>query len=730
MQKRTPIRRQLDAAECGAACMGSLLQYHGLYVPPSVIREKCEVSRDGSRAAALVRAGKYYGVEGKGYRATAEQLEQVALPAIIHWRNSHFVILEGFNKRTVFINDPAAGHSRISWKQFKSRYSGVALTFSLTESFEKGGQPPRLFQSLFSRLENRGGVILYCLIAALIATVPTLFFAIGCRVFVDECIIRADHFTMRPLLWILLAATIIQSLLFWIKATCLRDFRVSLKRTMSRQFLDRLMNKPILFFTKRFTSELACRFRLNDRVAESMSHLALDTLAGLMASAVYAAVLIALCPPLAVTALLLISLNLLLVRGLNRSRTEMSQQLAISEGQLMGVAVETANSIEVVQGTGLQEFVFKRWHHYWRETVQTRLKIETSNTHIGSFSSLSSLLANTAVIGIGCLLVIQGATTLGTLVAFQLIAPFLTKPIVKSVEAFSQLQVLMGDLAKLDDVIETDTVPETDGKKSDARPANQAEVRLDDAEKQNELGLLARELCFGFRADGTGLLKEVSLELPKGDWLGLAGASGSGKSTLARILGGLYPLTKGFLQVGDQELGELNSMQRAKIIGYVDQESVLFPGTLRENFCFGTQPFSDEAILNVCEELNLLDMVQTFPGGLGGMIVGNGENVSGGERQRIDIARALLVNPELIILDEGTSALDQDSEQAVIKAIRKRGTTCVMVSHRVSVLAECDRIELLSSGNQIASGTHQVLLTDSPEYRMLLDDDGSRGQHE
>ena len=718
MQKRTPIRRQIDAAECGAACMGSLLQYHGRYVPPSVIRQQCEVSRDGSKAAALIRAGKHYGIESRGFRASADQLDQLTLPAVIHWRNSHFVILEGFNKRTVFINDPATGHRRFSWKQFKTRYSGIALTFSPTAFFEKGGQPPRLFQSLVARLENRGGVILYCFIAALVATVPTLFFAIGCRVFVDDCIIRGDSFSVRPLLWILLAAMVIQSLLFWIKATCLRDFRVSLKQTMSRQFLDRLMNKPVLFFTKRFTSELACRFRLNDRVAESMSHLALDSVSGLMASACYAAVLIALCPPLALVAILLISLNLVLIRSLNRSRTEMSQQLAISEGQLMGVAVETANSIEVVQATGLQEFVFKRWHHYWRETVQSRLKIETSNTHIGSFSNLSSLLASTAVIGVGSLLVIQGTTTLGTLIAFQLISPFLTQPIVKFVEAVSQLQVLMGDLAKLDDVIELENVAENAGERSDK------------IEKQHGLGLQAKDLCFGFQADGTGLLENVSLELPKGDWLGLAGPSGSGKSTLARLLGGVYPLTKGFLQVGDRELRKLNSAQRAEVIGYVDQESVLFPGTLRENFCFGTDQFSDKAILNVCEELNLLDMVQTFPGGLGGLVMGNGENVSGGERQRIDIARALLVNPELIILDEGTSALDHVSEQAVIDAIRKRGMTCIMVSHRVSVLKQCDRIELLRNGNQIASGSHQVLLADCAQYRTLLDSDSLGGQDE
>ena len=730
MQKRTPDRRQIDSAECGAACMGSLLQFHGRYVPPPVIREKCEVNRDGSRAAALIRAARFYGLDGKGFRATAQQIDQLTLPAVIHWRNSHFVILEGFDKRHVYINDPAAGHRRISWRQFEARYSGVALTFSRTEHFQPGGRPPRLLSSLFSRLENRAGVIAYCLIAALIATVPTLFFAIGCRVFVDDCIVRGDHYPARPLLWILLVATLVQSFLFWIKATTLRNLRVSLKQSMSRNFLTRLMEKPILYFTKRFSSEVACRVRLNDRVAESISHLALDTLAGLIASVCYAIVLFALCPLLALIAIILISLNLLIVRMANRQRTELSQQMAISEGRMLGVAIETANSIEMVQGGSLQEFSYKRWHHHWRETVQTELNIETSNTMIGSFSKFSTLLASTAIIGLGCLLVIQGQTTLGTLIAFQVISPFLMMPIVKAVEAISFFQTLLGDLAKLDDVIESELEFEQQPDSDSSEEEQLENENLDSGSNEPDAvtELVANEICFGFRADGTGLLDRVSVDVGKGQWLGLAGQSGSGKSTLARILGGLYPATQGSVRIGSNDFSDIGSAKRAQLVGYVNQQSVLFPGTLRENFCFGIETRSDEEILAVCDELNLLELVQSFPGGLGGTIVGNGTNVSGGERQRIDIARTLLANPPILILDEGTSALDQATEQAVIDAIRRRGTTCVMVSHRLSILEECDTIMLLEAGNEVARGSHQELASSSPEYQNILDQDGDENE--
>lgn len=714
MRRRTPVRIQLDAAECGAACLGMILERYGRYVSPALLREKCEVSRSGSSAAAIVRAAHAYGLSGKGLRVELNQLASVSLPAIIHWRMSHFVVLEGFNRSFLWINDPAAGHRRVSWNEFNRCFTGIALTFSTRDDFRRGGTKPTLGGGVTSRLRGFGSVIIYCFLASLLAVVPTLFFAIGCQVFIDAAIVRGDQTPVRPLMWILLAAVVVQSVLFWLKAIGLRGLRRSMKHRLADQFFNRLFHHSLLFFDRRYPAELASRVRLNDQVAETISHGAINTLAGLCAGLCYFFVLIALSPTLSTAVLLLLLSNGLFLWIASRGRIELAQQMARSEGQLQGSSIEAVDSIESIHAANMQFFTFRRWHHFWRQTVQQRIHVQASAAKLASLSSLTTLLSGTAVIGLGGYLVLNSEMTLGTLIAFQILMPFLTAPVSQVIQLGSQLQVLTADLARLDDVVQSGRV---DSESAESVRADKDYTALDDF-KTAELNV--QGLCFGYTTSGNDCLNDVSFEVGSGEWLGITGTSGSGKTTLARLLAGLYPAAAGQIRWNGTAIEDLDTGWFKRQIGYVDQVSTLFPATLRENLCFGQAIASDDRLIALCAELGLSEMLGALPMGLGTWIEEDGRNLSGGEKQRIDLARALLPRPAVLILDEATSALDPEMESAALSAIRKSNSMCLFISHRPSVLQQCDKVLFLDSGSIDDCDHHSQLVARNDAYRRLV----------
>lgn len=715
MRRKSPLRIQMDAAECGAACLGIILEYYGRYVSPAILRQKCGVSRSGSRAANIVRAAKYYGLTAGGHRISARQIGEMPLPAIVHWRDSHFVVVEGLTRNAVYINDPASGHRVVSWREFEESFSGVILCFSPSEKFSKGGRKPGVAESVTSRLRKFAVPILYSILAALLAVVPALFFTIGCRVFVDEAIVRQDGNWVRPLLWVLLFATLFQAALFWMKATCLRRLKAVVASELASKFLDALFNLPLIFYSQRFSSELANRIRLNDRTAQVLAHELLDATSGMLAAIVFVVVLFMLSPSLAAITLGLLVVSAVLLTVFAQHRVALGQQLASSEGQLMGTSIEAIESIETIKSCGMQSATFSKWHHFFRATTESRQRIEASNVSLVSLSSFSTSLATTAVIGLGGYWVIQGQITLGTLVAFQVIAPLLTTPVQNAVHLFGQLQTVFGDLVRLDDVL--------DGAAEEQSPAtagNGLAPEPDRLEEPQDLGeLVVDNLQFGFNAEGTGLLNCISFTASPGKWIGITGTSGCGKTTLARLVAGLYPLHSGTIRWNAKEISDWSRSSMQQAIGYADQETVLLEGTLRENLCFPDRTHTDAKLLSVCQQLNLIDLLQSLDGGLGGRIEEGGRNLSGGERQRIDLARLLVNSHQAFILDEATSALDEATEVTVLSALREQGKTTIFVTHRPNVLAGCDEVLFLQDGEIAARGTHAELLDHSPAYAQL-----------
>jgi len=717
---KTPVRIQLDSAECGAACLGIILEFLGSYVPPSVLRAQCEVSREGSNAAAIVRAARTYDVDCKGYSLDLHSLSSVTLPAIIHWRMSHFVVLEGFNQANFWINNPAVGRYKVSLHEFSQAFTGISLCFHPLPTFRATGRKSGLASKLWGRTSGYRSALSYCILAAVLAVFPVILFAVGCKVFIDSVIIGGDDLLARPITWILAIAVAFQVTLVWMKHSVMNRMRFRLSQSLALQYTTNLLNQNLLFFTRRYPAELAGRVQLNSEIAESITHGLTDAVCGIATAMLVLLCLMALDVRLASVLALFFIANVGLIWKTGNVRAEISQQLGQSQGKEQATIIETISSIDTVKSSGMERFLYTRWHNFLRQSTQQRIDLMQSNAWLTSFTSFFSLLATTAVIGGGVLLVITGRMSIGSLVAFQVLLPFIANPLADFVRLAARLQIVGANLSRLDDVAqEQESTSHVSTNQLDSFGSS-LHVQTSTGFKTNvEASIEVCDLSFGFGHATTGCLNKVSFNVSSRSWLGITGVSGSGKSTLARILARLYQPSEGSIKLNGADIRSIDRDTWARIVGFTDQQTVLYPGTIREHLLASGSKFDDEYLLEMLDRLQMGNAISRLPNGLG-TICRDGEPLSGGEVQRLDIARVLLQKPLILILDEVTSGLDASTEQSILAEVKKANSMTVLVSHRPAVLTQCDIVLFLENGSIRSIGSHSELRENDDAYRRLV----------
>lgn len=683
----TPTVCQLEAVDCGAACLGMVLGYYGRHVPLAQLRRDCGISRDGSRASKLVAAARYHGLEAKGWKKDLEGLRGLAPPYIVFWQFRHYVVVEGLDRRGVWINDPAAGRRRVGWQEFSDSFTGVVLTMAPGKEFVRQGHAPALLPAVGRRLRGAGAALSYALAATLLAVVPTLLLAAGAAVFVDFVIVQQHRDWMRPAAWLMLAAALVLGWLLVLKQGALRRLHQALAERFSTTFVRHVLALRLEFFAHRFPGEVAHRWRLNDRVAEALTGRVADAALGLATLAVYAPLLALLSWPLSLVVAGLALANLLALRHAHQRRTEASQQLALEESRFMAASVAGLQAIETIKAGGLEDGFFGKWAAYHGRAVEARQRVELAAVPVQSLALLSEVLATAVVLVLGAWQVIAGQLTLGALFAYQVLVRQFLAPVKELVGLSGAVQDLRAHLLRLDDVLE-------------AAPAA--------APRESPPGLRLRGVSFGYSPVDPPLVQDLDLELSPGKWTALVGPSGSGKTTIARLAAGLY----------EPQAGTVEGASAA--VGYVDQDIALFSGTVRDNLTLWNDGLDDHALREACADARVWDVIEELPGGLGAELDEGGANLSGGQRQRLEIARALAARPWCLILDEATSALDVETEGDVVGRLRGRGLACLLITHRAAALAACDEILVLEGGRIVERGTHAALLATGGRYAALV----------
>ena len=701
----TPIVLQMHASECGAACLGSVLAYFGRWVPLGELREKCEVSRDGSSAASIVRAARHFGVECSGLSLRAEQLKKLELPVIIFWQYSHFVVLEGYDSGNFFLNDPSTGRRRISIEEFNKGYSGIALRFERGVDFRPGGERPGLFRQLGTLLAGSWTVLAGVMASGLLLTILMLVIPAALGIFVDD--VLANHGPWGGVVAALLGGGVLVYILTLLKHRFLKRLAVRISVIGYSRGVSRLLRLPVEFFVHRLAGDLTDRVSSIDRISKSLAEKFLVLVVDMAMSVVLLAAMLAYDVRLTLIVLLLAVLHGLAARGLDSVRAVRSQAMRREQGLLIGFGMQMLKHANSLRMTGSDDRFFSRWSGQQARELHARQSYSELVSVNAALPGLISAFRSAAILGFGGGLVMTGDLTLGALVGFYILAEMFLAPVGRFLEFADQRQMLETDLQRVEDISRTAEDPVFRRRSAEAESTPTFNGRL----------LLAghlelRNVTFGFNRSRPPLIKDFNLMVKPGQRVAVVGPSGSGKSTLARLVSGVYRPWSGEILFDGHLREEIPEDVLRQSISMVDQEVVLFSASLRDNITLWNPAVPDEVIFAATRDAGIHDEILLRPGGYATSVEEGGVNFSGGQRQRLEIARALVGNPTMLILDEATSALDAETEEYVDEALRRRGITCLIVAHRLSTVRDCDEIIVLEKGVEVQRGTHDELIAD------------------
>ena len=718
---KTPTVLQMEAVECGAASLAMILGYHGRIEPLARLREECGVSRDGSKAANVLRAARRYGLEAHGLRADTEALRAVQMPCILFWDFNHFVVLEGFKKDCAYINDPAMGHRVIPIEDFERSFTGVVLVMQPGDEFEKGGKRPSLFRAIRERLAGSSMPIIFCILIGFLLVIPGILFPVLMQVFLDEIILENRTSWARPIIFAMLFAIVLNVGLKYLQMTSLRRLRLNLTIRLSSQFFWHLLQLPNEFYVQRFAGEVANRSQLNQDIANNISGRLAQTAIDVVMAVLYLAVMLYYDVLLTGIGLCVAVLNFLILRWISESRIEASMRVLQEFGKARGTAMAGLQGMETIKASGLESGFYEKWSGYYSKAINAQQNLQVSNTLLASLPSLLSSIATLLVIIIGGFRVIDGALTIGMLVAFQSLMNSFLAPVKNLLDLGSEIQEMRGDLDRVDDVLK---YPFKDPK-TDASSSN------DDDEKVFLKGDIRLEnVTFGYNVLEPPLLENLNIHIKPGDRVALVGGSGSGKSTLAKLISGELQPWSGTIYFDGIPLDELPRNLFVNSFSFISQEILLFSGSVRDNLTLWDSTVPEEDIVQACEDAAILDTVIGLQGGFDCELLEGGNNLSGGQRQRLEIARTLVPNPTILILDEATSALDTETERVVLDRMRMRGCSSIFVSHRLSTIRDCTEIIVLEYGKVVERGNHDELWKKDGAYAQLLklDDEFSEAE--
>jgi NHLM bacteriocin system ABC transporter peptidase/ATP-binding protein len=702
----------MEAVECGAASLAIVLARYGRWVPLEELRVACGVSRDGSKASNMVKAARGYGLVAKGFKKEPAALRSLPLPAILHWNFNHFVVLDGFRKGRVFLNDPATGPRDVSDEELDEAFTGVVLTFEPGPDFQRLGDPPRLIPALRRRLAGSRAALAFVLLAGLALAIPGLVVPVFSKVFVDSVLLENRREWLGPLLLAMGIAALLTGLLTWIQQVYLLRLETRLAVGSSSGFLWHVLRLPTEFFSQRFAGDISSRVAINDRVAQLLSRDVATNVLGALMVVFFAVILFQYDAVLTLVGIAVVSLNVAALRFVSRRRVDGNRRLAQDQGKLLGTAIGGLQTIETLKATGGESDLFARWAGFQAKVVNGQQDLERYSQILDAVPSLLSAINTALILGLGGLRVMNGSLSLGGLVAFQLLMASFTAPINRLVSLGGRLQTVEGDMNRLDDVLRYRIDPAA-GNVAGELPAPGASVRL-----RGFLDL--REVAFGYSRLDPPLIEGLDLTLKPGSRVALVGGSGSGKSTISRLVTGLYEPWSGEIRFDGGKRQEVPAAVLTSSLAAVDQNVFLFEGTVRENLTLWDTTIPLPEVVAAAKDACIHEDIAARQGGYESLVEEGGANWSGGQRQRLEIARALVGRPSLLVLDEATSALDSTTENRIDQNLRRRGCTCLIVAHRLSTIRDADEIVVLEKGKVVQRGTHDELKgVDGPYARLI-----------
>lgn len=708
---RTPTILQIEALECGAAALAMVLAYHGRWVPLEELRVLCGVSRDGSKAVNILKAARNLGLQAKGMRLEPSSLGSITLPAILFVDMNHFVVLEGSEPGWVYLNDPAVGRRKVSAADFDGMFSGIALVFEKSDTFQEAGEPRRVLSALYGLAKGSLMAMLLIVLIGILLVAVALFTPAFSRVFIDYFLIEGLRDWLAPLLIAMTVAAVTLGLATWLRAHLVTRLNIKLGLLLGGALTWRVLRLPPGFFAQRHAGMVSARLPLAGQIADLASQQLARLAASVTTLVFFTALMLQYHAVLTLVCVLLGGVNALAFAWLQRKLGESSENISLQAVKMSGRVMQGLQMIETLKATGADDVFFSKWSGLQALFVNAQQRVAHLQTLLGALPTLTAGLTSALVLALGGLFVIDDQLTVGMLVAFTFIVSSFTAPVDELMEIAGLLRNAQGPLAQVDDTLRHPVAGEFKNTESSGQ-------RLP-AQLSGSVSLLG--VSVGYAPLDPPLIQGLELDMKPGSRVALVGGSGSGKSTLGRLISGLLEPSAGEILFDGRPAAQWPRQVLRASLAVVDQEIVLFEGTVRENLTLWDDSMPFERVVQAAQDAMIHDEIMSRRGGYDGWVEEDGRNFSGGQRQRLEIARALAGNPSVLVLDEATSALDTLSEKAIMSNLRRRGCTCIIIAHRLSTIRDCDEIIVLEHGAVIERGTHQQLMDKQGVYRGLIE---------
>ena len=712
-QKRakTPTVLQMEATECGAASLGMVLAYYGLWIPLEKLRQECGVTRDGSKASCVVRAARARGCEAHGYRWDVDHLRETEYPLIIHWEFNHFVVLEGIEGDKVLLNDPGVGHRIIEWKDFRTSYTGISLEIRPSDGFKPEGRPYSIVKAVREKLWADKWATAFVLFLGLCSIVPGLASPVFSQIFLDDILTGKHADWMFNFCLAMVAAFLLSGVMSWLRAWCLTRWQAKLTLADSSRYFWHVLRLPLTFFQQRFSGEVASRIAFNEQIAGVLSGSAATSVLDFFVAIFYLALLLQYNVTLTLIGVAFSSIDVALFFYLRRRMLELSMRVQQDAGKEYGAAMNGLMMIESIKANGNEADFFTKWSGYRAKVLagsqEAALLSQTTTMLPLLFSGVNSALIMT----VGGFSIMDGLMTAGIFMAFQSLMGSFQAPVGNLLGLAQTLQSTEMQMQRLDDVRRY----EVDSLNYPGELPDIGKARLDGK-------LELKDISFGYSPLEAPLLEHFSLTLEPGRWVAIVGASGSGKSTLAKLVTGLYEEWSGEVAFDGIPRRQVPREVITNSLTSVDQDIFQLSGTIKDNITLFDTSIRRAEVIEAAKDACIHEDIMRLEGGYEALVAEGGLNFSGGQRQRLEIARALAMRPSILVLDEATSALDPLTEEQILMNIRRRGCSCLVVAHRLSTIRDCDEIIMLDHGKVAERGTHREMIQHDGPYRRLIEE--------
>lgn len=711
---QTPSLIQTEDLECGAVALAIVLAFYGRWVPIEDLRTACGVSRNGTTAASLVRVARFHGLKARALRAEPMQLVNVRPPTILHWNLTHYVVFEGFVRNgSAQINDPQRGRYVASASELDESMTGIVLAFTPSDLFEPMGHPPGLFRSLRRRITDSSLELGFLFILGLLLLVPSVLIPNTSNLFIDYVLLRNDSRWVVGLTTVAIGVFLWQGVLVWFQYGFLLRFEAGMALEGAHRFFWHLLHLPITFFNQRMAGDLSSRIDANDRLARFLTGDIAVTALRLLATIFFACIMAHYDLALTGVSVFIGTVNLSIIRVVSRRRADSNMRLLREQEKLNSTALWGLQMIEDLKATSSESEIFSHWAGQQAKVINLRQRLEKTNLMLETLPTFFGTANIALILGFGGVRVIENSMSLGAFAAFQILAFGFIAPVNHLAILTQRIQAAEAEMAFLDDVLREPV--------ASSRTHELASVERNLPRLSGHLELT--NVTFGYARLEAPTVEAIDLKLlPKG-CVAVVGKTGSGKSTIAGVVAGLYEPWSGEILLDGKPRSEWPNAELVRSIAVVNQDICVFEGTVYENLTLWNQSVRAKEVEAAARDACVLEEILSRPKGFAALIEADGANWSGGELQRIEIARALASNPSLLILDEATSNLDPDTERRVVRNLRKRGCACLIVAHRLSTIRNADEIIVLRNGNIVERGTHEELVQLGAEYLNLIADD-------